>query len=185
MSLVEKEYGEFVAGKLKDPAAIAAYLGENPAVCNAIHLAMGVMGEAVELMTSTSLDNTIEELGDIEFYLEGFTAMGWADPHTSAPYSYNFTVINQDTVVRNIVEDAGMLLDRVKKIAMYQKPADVDELKEICGNLHLGLERMYIGLNVSRERVLQQNKDKLNKRYAGGYSDKAAQDRADKKGTGE
>lgn len=180
MNKVEVHYGEYVAGKLKDPTAVCDFIGEHPAVANAVHLAMGVVGEAIELMISTDRTNTIEELGDIEFYMQGFTNMGFADAWMSQPYSYHFNIVAQSTVIRNIVEDAGALVDAVKKMAIYQKEPNLPEFNAICRRIHLGLEQMYTGLNITREHVLQVNKDKLDKRYASGYSDKAAHERADK-----
>lgn len=55
--------------------------GLNPLNCHILHMAVGISGEAGELLDavkksaiygqSLDLDNVIEELGDIEFYLEG------------------------------------------------------------------------------------------------------------------
>lgn len=95
-----------------------------PEQCHLIHMSMGLLGEAAEVIEALighvllghPLDeiNLLEELGDIEFYMEGFRQ----------------------------------------------------------------------GIEVNREDVLQANINKLstgeNARYKGGYSDQAAQNRADK-----
>ena len=86
-----------------------------------IHMALGIFGEAAELMDAVytsvaghyklDMENVIEELGDIEFYMEGFRQ----------------------------------------------------------------------GIDISHELVLEENYQKLNvRRYPDGYSDQAAQERADK-----
>lgn len=177
---VETTYAEFVESKRKDPQQIADELGSQPSNCDAVHMAMGVVGEAIELLIATDLDNTLEELGDLEFYLTGFENLGWVKGWKSYPHSYSFGVVSQHQIKLNIVEDAGTILDLVKKATMYQKDIDLPAFRDAFRQIHLGMEQMYVGLTYTREEVLQRNVDKLNKRYAQGYSDKAAQDRADK-----
>jgi hypothetical protein len=177
---VETTYAEFVESKRKDPQQIADELGSQPSNCDAVHMAMGVVGEAIELLIATDLANTLEELGDLEFYLTGFENLGWVKGWKSYPYSYSFGTASQHQIKLNIIEDAGTILDLVKKATMYQKDIAVPAFSDAFRQIHLSMEQMYVGLNYSREEVLQRNVDKLNKRYAKGYSDKAAQDRADK-----
>lgn len=177
---IEDTYSEFVESKVKDPQQIADELGSQPSNCNAVHMAMGVVGEAIELLIATDLTNTLEELGDLEFYLTGFENLGWVKAWKSYPHSYSFGIVSQHQIKLNIVEDAGTILDLVKKATMYQKDIDLPAFRDAFRQIHLSMEHMYTGLNYSREEVLQRNVDKLNKRYVGGYSDKAAQDRADK-----
>lgn len=74
------KYEEFVTALVKDGDKIKSELTGNE--CHTIHMIMGICGEAGELLDAVkkaviyrkSLDrvNVIEELGDIEFYLEGF-----------------------------------------------------------------------------------------------------------------
>lgn len=77
--------------------------------------------------------------------------------------------------------EAGELLDAVKKGAIYRKPYDRVNLIEELGDLEFYLEGLRQGLGVTREETLAANIAKLGKRYAGfTYSDRAAQQRADK-----
>lgn len=77
--------------------------------------------------------------------------------------------------------EAGELLDAVKKAAIYRKPLDRENVIEELGDLEFYMEGLRQGLNISREDTLDANIAKLGKRYEGlVYSDKAAQDRADK-----
>ncbi len=77
--------------------------------------------------------------------------------------------------------EAGELLDAIKKWVVYNKPLDRDNVIEELGDIEFYLQRIRSIIGVSRERVLEGNKQKLSKRYEGlNYSDKAAQDRADK-----
>ena len=72
-------YSQFVAALIKPPEELLKSL--SPEQMNLIHMAMGVSGEAGELLDSIKkfaiynkpLDviNIIEELGDLLFYIEG------------------------------------------------------------------------------------------------------------------
>lgn len=73
-------YQQFVSALVKDGDKIKQELTGNE--CHTIHMIMGISGEVGELLDAVKksviyrkqLDrvNVIEELGDIEFYLEGF-----------------------------------------------------------------------------------------------------------------
>lgn len=77
--------------------------------------------------------------------------------------------------------EAGELLDAVKKAAIYRKPIDRTNVVEELGDLEFYMEGLRQGLGITREEVLTANIAKLSKRYSGGtYTDKAAQERADK-----
>ena len=117
-----------------------------------------------------------------------------------------------------IVGEAGELLDAVKRITIYRKPADRDNLVEEMGDLEFyvtGMEQameeverdnlngfdgfdaprtrtrikeivhimdgLYQSFGITREEARATNVVKLmTKRYPNGYSDQAAQERADK-----
>jgi NTP pyrophosphatase (non-canonical NTP hydrolase) len=77
--------------------------------------------------------------------------------------------------------EAGELLDAVKKAAIYRKPIDRANVVEELGDLEFYMEGLRQGLGITRQEVLDHNIAKLSKRYSGGtYSDKHAQERADK-----
>ena len=73
----EKDYADFVWSRTKDGSAIVD--GMNPVKAELMHAAIGICGEAGELLDAIkkhviygkAIDrqNAIEELGDIEFYL--------------------------------------------------------------------------------------------------------------------
>lgn len=79
---LEKTYKDFVESLFKNPAEILATL--TPRKVYILHATFGLCGEAGELLDSikkhvmynqpTDTSNIIEELGDIEFYLEAFRA---------------------------------------------------------------------------------------------------------------
>jgi NTP pyrophosphatase (non-canonical NTP hydrolase) len=73
------KYAEFVRSRKKDPDAIGPF---DQTQNDLLHMILGIAGEAGELVDAVKkhviydkdldLDNVIEELGDLEFYLEGF-----------------------------------------------------------------------------------------------------------------
>lgn len=77
---MEFNYEQFVESRKKSCIAIREEL--TPRDCDAIHMLMGICGEAGELLDAVKkaaiyrkpldMRNVVEELGDIEFYLEGF-----------------------------------------------------------------------------------------------------------------
>lgn len=82
--------------------------------------------------------------------------------------------------------EANELLDAIKKHTIYQKPLDVENIKEELGDLLFYMSNLMQSVGLSFEEILQHNIDKLSVRYASGsYSNAQAQDRADKILTGE
>jgi NTP pyrophosphatase (non-canonical NTP hydrolase) len=73
-------YNEFVKKLLKSGDQIKSEI--TPAECHLIHMVLGLSGEAGELLDAVKkstiyrkpldMENVLEELGDIEFFLEGF-----------------------------------------------------------------------------------------------------------------
>lgn len=76
--------------------------------------------------------------------------------------------------------EAGELLDAIKKAVIYNKWLDRDNVIEEMGDLEFYMAGLRKEIGVTREEVISSNIAKLEKRYAAGYSDKAAQERADK-----
>lgn len=76
--------------------------------------------------------------------------------------------------------EAGELLDAIKKAVIYNKPLDRVNVVEELGDLEFYMQGLRDALGITREEVLEANIAKLGKRYGESYSDKAAQERADK-----
>lgn len=77
--------------------------------------------------------------------------------------------------------ESGELLDAIKKAAIYRKPIDRANVIEELGDLEFYMEGLRQGLGITREETIEANIAKLSKRYSSGsYSDKHAQERADK-----
>jgi NTP pyrophosphatase (non-canonical NTP hydrolase) len=80
-----------------------------------------------------------------------------------------------------VAGEAGELLDAIKKIVIYRKPADLPNIKEELGDLEFFLEGVRRVFGITREETLQGNIEKLRKRYDSlQYSNQAAQERKDK-----
>lgn len=76
--------------------------------------------------------------------------------------------------------EAGEFLDAVKKTFIYNKPLDVENAKEELGDQLWYIALACRTLNVSFEELMQENIDKLAKRYPEKYTDEDAITRADK-----
>ena len=77
--------------------------------------------------------------------------------------------------------EAGEVEDVIKNHVIYQKPLDVENIKEELGDLLFYMTNLMQSVGLSFEEVLQHNVDKLSVRYSSGkYSNSQAQERADK-----
>ena len=76
--------------------------------------------------------------------------------------------------------ESGEILDTVKKHVVYNKALDIENLIEELGDMEYFMEGLRAATGITREQCLQHNLDKLAKRYPAGYSNQAAQARADK-----
>ena len=84
-------------------------------------------------------------------------------------------------MVVGIAGEAGELLDAIKKAVIYRKPLDRDNVVEEIADIRFYLAGLMNALNISEAELFAQEERKLGARYAsGGYSDKEAQERADK-----
>lgn len=80
-----------------------------------------------------------------------------------------------------VAGEAGELVDAIKKFAIYNKDLDRENVKEELGDLLFYMRRIMQRMGLDIEDVEQANIEKLLIRYKGiMYSDKAAQERADK-----
>ena len=77
--------------------------------------------------------------------------------------------------------EAGELLDAIKKMVIYRKPLDRENVIEELGDIEFYLEGLRQALVIDREETLDANIAKLSVRYQGfQYSNQDAIDRADK-----
>lgn len=79
-----------------------------------------------------------------------------------------------------VAGEVGELIDPIKNHTIYGKDLDRANVIEEIGDLLFYVQGIINELDLDYNQILQSNADKLNKRYANGYSDQAAQARADK-----
>ena len=79
-----------------------------------------------------------------------------------------------------IAGEAGEIVDAIKKHVIYNKDLDMKNIIEELGDLEFFMEGLRSCLDLSRDMILEENWQKLSVRYKNGYSDSAAQIRADK-----
>ena len=185
-------HSEMVTALAKSGAVIAAELTAGDA--NLLHMAVGISGEAAELLDAIQKavlrdgeldgENVLEELGDLEFYTEGMRqelqvtrdeclAASMVEDLGDAP--------DLLTVAVDIVVVSGDIMDSVKRATIYRKPLDIGKIAHELGRLDRHMRTICKYRQLSRQDCLDANIAKLGKRYEGlKYSDTAAQDRADK-----
>jgi len=167
---MREDYAKLVS-ELKKPGLLICE-EMTPFKADLLHMAIGIMGEVVEYQRSTSYENSLEELGDIYFFLEGVRQI------VKVPDDQYSDI---DPV--SLIHDSAELLDLVKKVCMYNKPltsvlpgitkqiATIDKILHDCIASH----------GLTESQVIEANMAKLQKRYASGsYSNKQAIERADK-----
>jgi len=77
--------------------------------------------------------------------------------------------------------EAGEIVDAIKKHVMYQKPLDIENVKEELGDILFYMLMVMEECNLSLEEITQHNIDKLSIRYKDlSYSNEAAVTREDK-----
>jgi len=74
--------------------------------------------------------------------------------------------------------EVGELIDAIKKHTMYTQSIDYNNVVEELGDIEFYLQVLRESCYITREQTLGANILKLRKRYAKGYSDEAAKERA-------
>ena len=178
----------------KPGADIIAQL--TPCSMHLLHMSVGISGEAGELLEavldcenidSVDVENVTEELGDFEFYLEGFRQeMGVKRENTVDYKDTDFSKHGKSMLavhldVARLAMHSGKLLDEVKKMAVYVKPINAKAVVEDLKSIELCIESVRQHFGITHKDTLEHNVNKLGKRYKGhNYSNEQAQDRADK-----
>lgn len=169
-------HAEMVAALVKPGEAIIQSL--TPLKAHLWHMASCVMGEVGELLEAiyqVDHDNIKEELGDIEFYLEGI--------RQSLNIDREKDLIIEDDFYGyvHLTNKAADLFDAIKKHVIYNKELDMKAVISAMKDIESCLGNIRGGNDINRDDTIQHNIAKLEKRYAEGkFSDAQAQARADK-----
>jgi len=181
MSNTQTDHSKMVRALVKDPLEIAMNMTKREA--GLIHMVIGISGEVAELIASRTLENTVEELGDTEFYLEGMRQLLHLDRGMILRGPVN-PCIHLEWKLRLVIF-GGDLLDAVKKHAIYKKTLDLTMVIPALASIERELEACRRYNNIYRGTTLEHNLNKLlkgkNARYKEGkFSNEQAQERADK-----
>lgn len=181
---------EMVARLVKSGTTIKTELSEWD--CSVIHAVFGICGELGELSGGIEFcqynnelldkENILEELGDLEFYLE--------DLRNKLQLTRE-QICSCETVCRvpngllrmsfHMWLYSNNIMDEVKKAVIYRKGINSEKILINLSKLEYILGAFYIAAGFTREQALEHNMNKLAIRYNGfNYSDQQAQQRADK-----
>lgn len=167
-------YSEFVRSKLKPGAAIAAEMTPHKAV--SLSLACLRLVEESDRMDAvkkyTIYNKDVYGISTHPFNTEAFK---------------DFTISPDQAELLHaaigLAGEAGELLDAVRKHVFDGQPLDTKNCVEELGDLLFFFEAMRQCFDwVTLDVLMVTNMNKLDERFKDGYSDKAAQERADKAG---
>lgn len=168
-------YSEFVRSKFKPGEKIAAEMTPHKAALLDVETYIFVNhSESLDLAKKYAIYN---KRNDSSRYV--------MSPQRLEKFA-NFTPTPQQAELLHaaigLAGEAGELLDAVRKHVFDGQPLDRDNVVEEMGDLCFYLQAAMQVVNAFRYEIEQENQAKLSKRYEAGYSDKAAQERADKAG---
>ncbi len=192
---IQLEHSDMVTTLAKDGAVILASM--TALDMHILHMVIGIAGEAGELLDAIAIpvdtDNVIEEMGDCEFYMEGFRqGFGITRDETLNELTDAHKHFQDFTYCKNRARSLSIagtdLLDLVKKGMIYRKAIPIKQYIERLTEIEFHMSAIRQHYSFTYGQTLTHNINKLVKgdgknkpRYEGGtYSDKAAQNRADK-----
>lgn len=121
--------------------------------------------------------------------MDSKTYMDWALTKDRSTESYQElgdrlqmqpTQLHMLHAVLGLSGEVGEIVDAVKKGLLYNKPLDVENLKEELGDLMWYAALLLHSIGSSFEEVMEGNRAKLEKRYPLGFSEQNAIARMDK-----
>ena len=172
-------YSEFVASRFKSASHTAMDLKLiDGTIAQMLHAAIGMSGELVEIELADSRKNLVEELGDFWFYFRATSDL----PAATVP---DYIKVSQSEGMMLLKRATNDILDAAKKLAIYRKPLTPElenRLRTAVQDISLNFPILVKYFGLTMEEVEAENVFKLTKRYPDGYSNQAAQDRADKGG---
>lgn len=171
-------YGDMVRRLAKPGEAILQSL--SPLDCHKWHMVSCIPDEVGELLVAladNNMDEVVEELGDIHFYLEGLCQayeLGTMEP-------VQIYVPPHHTTQIAVLKRASDVFTYVKNDVIYRKTQNRAQLVGLMSNLYAALLLLSHEVGLTPRGIIANNITKLSKRYQEKtYSDKAAQERKDK-----
>lgn len=176
----QQTYPEFVASRFKSPDATAADLAQvTGQEAQLLHATVGMIGEWLEYKQSTSRANMLEELADFWFfYNAGAQVLGVA---ITTPSRFPAGRVQYALACQEIETIACEMLDVAKRAAIYRKGLEVTvTMRNVYSELAASIVCVIEHHGFTLTELEAANVAKLSKRYPIGYSNDAAQARADK-----
>lgn len=158
-----------------------------PSKAHVWHMTSCLMGEAGELLEGINRfdkSNIIEELGDLEFYMEGLRIELKFNRSAVIAAMANLTVLDViiPSYLTGILIESCNIFDACKKWIIYEKDLDRGVLLLALARFEWYMSAFRARYSIDYENTIAGNMEKLGKRYsAGSYSNEAAQERRDKK----
>lgn len=172
-------HSEMVRALAKNPVTIIDEL--TPQKMNFLHMAIGLVGEAIEFANHDSPENALEELSDIAFYAEGVRIEFGIKETIYLDEVYKLDMEQLRSYALELIGASGEILDAAKKAAIYDQEVNLERVALYMESLDHSLHHLRGLLAFTRQQVLDYNIAKLSKRYPNfNYTNQAAQDRADK-----
>jgi phosphoribosyl-ATP pyrophosphohydrolase len=174
-------YSEMVRKLAKSGESALASL--TPERVHVWHMSSCLMGEAGELMGGhLDQENVLEELGDLEFYIEGLReGLNIRFDHVCDQIVDVKDTCHFNYLVGISIESCN-IFDCCKKWFIYEKDLDRKKLVEAMARFEFYMACFRGSRDIRRDDVLVANMNKLAKRYGAKYeySNAKAQNRADK-----
>ena len=165
-------YSQFVSDRRKPGEDILHHL--TPEDCHRLHMILGLAGELLELYTAKTQEARCEELGDLEYYLQGLMTSYDVSRITKLPLTWEWDCQSRFEATLEQV------LTYVKREIIYQKPAQTVVIKHALREIDRELAEVELRYGFTRSQVWNANMQKLRARYPQGYTDAAANRRDDK-----
>lgn len=146
--------------------------GIDPQTTDLLHCAIGIVTEAGELCLAINIDNSIdkinilEEVGDVTWYSFNLARLINWTPHLRLDVA---SIDNIERAVDLLQIAASELMDHFKRGIYYHKGLDNEHIAKKLHEIHGILESICVYYNISFEKCLQANIDKLAKRYPGNF----------------
>jgi len=186
MEGIENKHIEMVKSLSKPGEELNKTLETNPLLSQAVHMVLGICGEVEEVVSllgefKPDTNKLKLELGDLLFYCRGLEVYS---------ASLNAACIAMETIKplpeksspeKALTKAAGKLAELFKKHWAYNKPLDESAAFLQLVHIYASVKAVCSKTDISVEKVLQCNYDKLSVRYQGKYSDEAAIKRVDQK----
>lgn len=124
-----------------------------------LHMVLGMESEIEELISSVDEVNTLEEIGDIWWYLSNYANLNNYDIVISHFTRKKFNALLE------IVSLTHVLIDSTKKELAYKKPIDREKIQNTINELASFLNDYTIYMKVDLGTVFARNINKLYVRY--------------------